>query len=131
MVNCGAINRRLILVSERGRPSLSEGERCSTTAIHDGTTLAIETCTTDSIAESTATRASAAMIRDDQVHFPDFRIEYDLDGREGDRDVEVLTPHYRGAHAASRGRTGFTCFRVGTGGRSGRWFDPRLAEDLL
>jgi hypothetical protein len=68
---------------------------------------------------------------DDRVHFPDFRIEYDLDGREDHRDVEVLTPHYRGAHAASRGRTGFTCFRVRTGGRSGRWFDPGLAEDLL
>jgi hypothetical protein len=68
---------------------------------------------------------------DDRVHFPDFRIEYDLDGREGHRDVEVLTPHYRGAHAASRARTGFTCVRVRTGGRSGRWFDPGLAEDLL
>lgn len=68
---------------------------------------------------------------DDRVHFPDFRIEYDLDGREGHRDIEVLTPHYRGAHAASRGHTGFTCFRARTGGRSGRWFDPGLAEDLL
>jgi hypothetical protein len=68
---------------------------------------------------------------DDQVRFPDFRIEYDLDGREGHRDVEVLTPHYRGAHAASRGRTGFTCIRVRTDGRSGRWFDPGLAEELL
>jgi hypothetical protein len=68
---------------------------------------------------------------DDHVHFPDFRIEYDIDGREGRRDVEVLTPHYRGAHAANRGRTGFACFRVKTGGRSGRWFDPGLAEDLL
>jgi hypothetical protein len=48
---------------------------------------------------------------DDRVHFPDFRIEYDLDGHEGHRDVEVLTPHYRGTHAASRGRTGFTCVR--------------------
>jgi len=68
---------------------------------------------------------------DDRVHFPDFRIEYDLDGREGHRDVEVLTPHYRGAHADSRGRTGFTCVRVRTGGRSGRWVDPGVAEDLL
>jgi hypothetical protein len=68
---------------------------------------------------------------DDRVHFPDFRIEYDLDGSEGHRDVEVLTPHYRGAHAASRARTGFACVRVRTGGRSGRWFDPGLAEDLL
>jgi hypothetical protein len=68
---------------------------------------------------------------DDRVHFPDFRIEYDLDGREDHRDVEVLTPHYRGAHAASRSRTGFLCFRARTGGRGGRPFDPRLAEELL
>jgi DNA-binding PadR family transcriptional regulator len=68
---------------------------------------------------------------DDRVHFPDFRIEYDHDGREGHRDVEVMTPHYRGAHAASRGRTGFTCVQVRTGGRSGRWFEPGVAEDLL
>jgi hypothetical protein len=68
---------------------------------------------------------------DDRVHFPDFRIEYEVDGREDHRDVEVLTPHYPGAHAASRARAGFTSFRVRTGGRSGRWFDPGLAEDLL
>jgi len=68
---------------------------------------------------------------DDRVHFPDFRVEYELDGREEHRDIEVLTPHYRGAHAAERGRTGFTCFRVRAGGRTGGWFDPRLAEELL
>ena len=50
---------------------------------------------------------------DDQVHFPDFRIEYELDGRDRHEDVEVLTGHYRGAHAASRARAGFTCFRGG------------------
>lgn len=68
---------------------------------------------------------------DDQVHFPDFRVEYELDGREGHKDIEVLTPHYRGAHAASRARTGFVCVRVRTSGRSGRSFDPELAEDLV
>jgi hypothetical protein len=68
---------------------------------------------------------------DDQVHFPDLRVEYELDGREGHQNIEVLTPHYRGAHAASRARTGFVCVRVRAGGRSGRSFDPRLAEDLL
>jgi hypothetical protein len=47
---------------------------------------------------------------DERVHFPDFRIEYEIDGRERHEDVEVLTPHYRGAHAAGRGRTGFTCY---------------------
>lgn len=55
---------------------------------------------------------------DDRVHFPDFRIEYELDGRDRNEDIEVITGHYRGAHAASRGRAGFTCFRS-SGGRSG------------
>jgi hypothetical protein len=41
-----------------------------------------------------------------------------------------VTEHYRGAHAASRTRAGFTCY--GSGGRSGgRAFDPRVAEDFL
>jgi hypothetical protein len=60
---------------------------------------------------------------DDQVHFPDFRIEYELDGRDGHEDVEVMTEHYRGGHAASRARAGFTC--VGSKGRGGRPFSPR------
>jgi DNA-binding PadR family transcriptional regulator len=30
---------------------------------------------------------------DDRVHFPDFRIEYEVDGREHHQDVEVLTQH--------------------------------------
>jgi hypothetical protein len=68
---------------------------------------------------------------DERVHFPDARIEYELDGREGHEDIEVLTPHYRGAHAASRARSGFRCVRVHTSGRSGRTFDPRLAEELI
>lgn len=68
---------------------------------------------------------------DERVHFPDFRVEYERDGREGHQDVEVLTPHYRGAHAANRTRTGFVCVRVRTGGRGGGSFDPRLAEELI
>jgi hypothetical protein len=36
---------------------------------------------------------------DDRVHFPDFRIEYEVDGREQHQDVEVLTPHHRGVAA--------------------------------
>jgi hypothetical protein len=68
---------------------------------------------------------------DERVHFPDFRVEYERDGREGHQDVEVLTPHYRGAHAANRTRTGFVCVRVRTGGRSGGSFDPGLAEELI
>ncbi len=74
---------------------------------------------------------------DDSVHFPDARIEYeDRDGRERHEDIEVVTGHYRGAHAASTARTGFTCYRggmPGAGWRSGRRrpLDPRLAESLL
>jgi hypothetical protein len=47
---------------------------------------------------------------DDRVHFPDFRIEYEVDGREHHRDVELLTQHYRGAHAAGRARAGFRLY---------------------
>jgi hypothetical protein len=43
------------------------------------------------------------------IHFPDVRIEYeDPDGRWGREDVEVVTPHYRGAHGASVARSGFS-----------------------
>jgi hypothetical protein len=64
---------------------------------------------------------------DDRVRFPDFRIEYELDGRHRHEDVEVVTEHYRGAHAASVARAGFRCY-----GRSGgRGFDPRVVEEFL
>ncbi len=69
---------------------------------------------------------------DDQVHFPDYRIEYEADGRELHQDVELFTPHYRGAHAASRARTGFRIYFVasrGGGGRSGP--RPRGMEEFL
>ena len=74
---------------------------------------------------------------DDSVHFPDARIEYeDRDGRLRYEDIEVVTGHYRGAHAAATAHTGFTCYRSelgGAGGRAGRGrpLDPRLAETLL
>jgi len=69
---------------------------------------------------------------DDQVHFPDFRVEYEVDGRERHEDVELLTPHYRGAHAASRAASGFRCFRIGgVGGGRGGSRHPRLAQELL
>ena len=70
---------------------------------------------------------------DESVHFPDFRIEYELNGRDHHEDVEVVTEHYRGAHAASVARAGFRCYgRGGGSGRTGgRGFDPRLAEDFL
>jgi DNA-binding MarR family transcriptional regulator len=77
---------------------------------------------------------------DDQVHFPDLRIEYEEpDGRWGHQDVEVLTVHYRGAHAAAAARSGFTAYRgfsariggrSGGGGRGGGR-NGGLAEELL
>jgi len=77
---------------------------------------------------------------DGHVDFPDVRIEYDdRDGRRAVEDIEVVTPHYRGAHAAAKARAGFSQYRavgarvggVGGSGRSGRGVDPRLAEELL
>jgi hypothetical protein len=70
---------------------------------------------------------------DDRVRFPDLRIEYELDRRERHEDVEVVTEHYRGAHAASVARAGFRCYgRGGGSGRSGgRGFDPRVAEEFV
>lgn len=74
---------------------------------------------------------------DGHVQFPDVRIEYEQpDGRWAIEDVEVMTPHYRGALAAAKGRAGFTCYRISTGigGRGGGargGLDPRLAEEFL
>lgn len=77
---------------------------------------------------------------DGHVEIPDARIEYDdRDGRPGVEDIEVVTPHYRGAHAAAKAASGFSQYRavgarvggVSGSGRSGRGVDPRLAEDLL
>ena len=70
---------------------------------------------------------------DDRVRFPDFRIEYELDRRDRHEDVEVVTEHYRGAHAASVARAGFRCYgRIGGTGRSGgRGVDPRVAEEFV
>ncbi|MGV3520298.1 hypothetical protein [Luteitalea sp.] len=75
---------------------------------------------------------------DDQAHFPDCRIEYeDRYGRDQHRDVEITTPHYRGAHAAATARAGFACHRgSGISGRHGAsrsGSGPRggLAEELL
>jgi hypothetical protein len=77
---------------------------------------------------------------DDQVHFPDLRIEYrDIDGREDHRDVEVTTLHYRGAHGAAAARSGFSChrgvsFRISGrsgGGRGGGGRHGGLAEEFV
>jgi hypothetical protein len=70
---------------------------------------------------------------DDRVRFPDFRIEYELDRRQRHEDIEVVTEHYRGAHAESVARAGFRCYgrSGGSGRRGGRGFDPRVAEEFL
>jgi DNA-binding MarR family transcriptional regulator len=69
---------------------------------------------------------------DDQVHFPDLRIEYEEpDGRRGHQDVEVLTIHYRGSHASAATRSGFSCYGADTARTGGRGPDPDLASELL
>jgi hypothetical protein len=77
-------------------------------------------------------------VLDGHVQFPDVRIEYERDdGRRAVEDVEVTTPHYRGAYAAAKARSGFTSYRAtgfgrmrGQGSRRGRLpFDPRVAEE--
>ena len=77
---------------------------------------------------------------DGHVRFPDARIEYeDRDGLSRHEDIEVVTAHYRGAHAAAAARSGFSCYRAvggAVGGRGGcgggrRTSHPRLAEELL
>jgi DNA-binding MarR family transcriptional regulator len=74
---------------------------------------------------------------DDEVQFPDVRVEYqEPDGRWEREDIEVVTPHYRGAHGASVARSGFSCYRglslrlstSGAGRRGGR--NGGLAEEL-
>jgi hypothetical protein len=77
---------------------------------------------------------------DGHVHFPDARIEYeDQDGRSRHEDIEIVTGHYRGAHAGAVARSGFSCYRAVGGmvggcastGRRGGSRHPRLAEELL
>jgi hypothetical protein len=74
---------------------------------------------------------------DGHVHFPTFASN--TSDRMADRkveDIEVVTPHYRGAYAAAKGRTGFSAYRISTGlggrgGRSGRSPNPRIFEEFL
>jgi hypothetical protein len=78
-------------------------------------------------------------IVDGRVQFPDVQIQYERsDGRRGAENVEVMTWHYRGAHASGKASAGFTRFRGhsmrvgGSKGRAGRGpFDPHSAEELL
>lgn len=72
---------------------------------------------------------------DGHVRFPDARIEYeDCDGRARHEDLEVVTGHYRGAHAGSAAKSGFTCYLVigcSVGGRGGGGRHPRIVEELI
>jgi DNA-binding PadR family transcriptional regulator len=75
---------------------------------------------------------------DGHVRFPDARIEYeDRDGHSRHEDLEVVTGHYRGAHAGAAAKSGFTCYlSIGcsVGGRGGggrRTAHPRIAEELI
>jgi hypothetical protein len=79
-------------------------------------------------------------VRGRHVHIPDARIEYeDRDGRSRHEDIEIVTGHYRGAHAGAVARSGFSCYRAVGGmfggcastGRRGGSRHPRLAEELL
>lgn len=92
----------------------------------------------DAIAEWA--RAHQLPYHDDHLSLPDVRLECeDLDGRLVIEDLEIVTPHYRGAHAAAKARSGFTRYRAagarvggsGGAGRGGRGRDARLAEELL
>jgi hypothetical protein len=67
---------------------------------------------------------------DERVHFPDVRLEYELEGRHHHLDIEVVTEHYRGAHAASRGRCGFACY-ASRGSRGGGGRLGGFAEELV
>lgn len=67
---------------------------------------------------------------DEQVHFPDVRIEYeDANGDTRYEDIEVITEHYRGAHRASAARCSFSMHDSRNAG--GRTFDPGVAEEFV
>jgi hypothetical protein len=69
---------------------------------------------------------------DGHVHFPDFRIEYSTpDSRWEHDDVEVVTMHYRGGHAAAAARSGFSRVGGSSARIGGAPFDPDYAEEVL
>lgn len=65
------------------------------------------------------------------VQFPDARIEYEIDGREHHLDLEVVTPHYRGAHAAAKSGSGFCLYFTGQSRARGGGRMPRHMEEFL
>lgn len=65
-------------------------------------------------------RAQALPYDDGHVRFPDARVEIqEADGRRTHEDVEVVTRHYRGAHAARAGRAGVRVHHARGGGLAG------------
>ena len=66
------------------------------------------------------------------VQFPDARIEYDIDGRDHALDLEVVTPHYRGAHGAAKSSSGFRLYFTAHAGRGrGGGRTPSVMEEFL
>jgi hypothetical protein len=66
------------------------------------------------------------------VQFPDARIEYDIDGRDHTLDLEVVTPHYRGAHGAAKSSSGFRLYFTAHAGRGrGGGRTPSVMEEFL
>jgi hypothetical protein len=65
------------------------------------------------------------------MQFPDARIEYDIDGRDQHLDLEVVTPHYRGAHAAAKSGSGFCLYFTGQSHARGGGRMPRHMEEFL
>lgn len=87
-------------------------------------------------------RARDLPYEDGHVRFPDARLEVEeADGRWTREDVEVVTRHYRGAHAARAARGGVRAYRAsglglgrGGGAATGRGARARrggLAEEVL
>ena len=58
--------------------------------------------------------------------------KYDIDGHDHTLDVEVMTRHYRGAHAAAKAGSGFSLYFSGRG-RAGRGGGgtPSIIEEFL
>jgi hypothetical protein len=84
---------------------------------------------------ATWARQRGLPVEEGRVRFPDVRVEYeDRHGWEHREDLEVVTPHYRGAHGASARASGSTCYVTvsgRSGGRGGGGRCPRPAEELL
>ena len=87
-------------------------------------------------------RAHDLPYEDGHVRFPDARLEVEeADGRWTREDIEVVTRHYRGAHAARAARGGVRAYRAGGlglgrggGAATGRGARARrggLAEEVL